>query len=95
MIMRSLYRFLVWLHPLEFREKFGEEMLCIFDEAAGGPGSASLVADAASSMARQWLSRAQLWKWALATLGGMVSLFCGFGGFLTWRGIWEAVRAAF
>ena len=92
---RHLYRLLSQRHPREFRNRFGDEMLWIFDEAANGLGAASLFFDASQSLARQWLCRVRLWKWAVATLGGMLSVFCGFGGFLTWQGIWDAVRAAF
>jgi hypothetical protein len=31
---RSLYRWLVQLHPPAFRQRFAEEMLCTFEEAA-------------------------------------------------------------
>ena len=95
MTMRSLYYFLLRLHPAEFHERFGGEMLCIYDEAASDLGWICLAADAVLSLGRQWLSRIQFWKWAVATLGGLISLFCGFGGFITWRVIWEALRTAF
>jgi hypothetical protein len=36
-----------------------------------------------------------VWKWAAATLGGMLSLIAGFGSFLPWQEIWAALRAAF
>jgi len=36
MTMRSFYRLVLKLHPAAFRERFGDEMLCIFDEAAIG-----------------------------------------------------------
>ena len=34
-MLRSLYRRLLCLHPPAFRQRFAEEMLWIFDEAAG------------------------------------------------------------
>jgi hypothetical protein len=34
-MVRGLYRCLVWLHPAPFRLQFAEEMVWIFDEAAG------------------------------------------------------------
>lgn len=92
--MRSFYRFVLRLHPVDFRERFGDEMLCIFDEAAIGWGAGSFVADACLSLVRQWLRRAQVWKWAAATLGGLISLVVGFGSFLPWQQIWAAIRAA-
>lgn len=90
-----LYRILIRMHPRQFQERFGDEMELIFKEAAGMYGETELLFDAAVSMNRQWFFRPVAWKWAAATLGGMLSLFCGFGGFLTWAGIWEAVRACF
>ena len=93
--MRSFYRFVLRLHPADFRERFGDEMLCIFDEAAIGGSAASFIADAGLSLVRQWLSQAQMWKWMAATLGGLVSLIAGFGSFLQWQEIWAALRSAF
>jgi hypothetical protein len=90
-----LYRILIRMHPREFRERFGDEMELIFEEAASVCGKTELFFDAAVSLHRQWFLRPVAWKWAAATLGGMLSLFCGFGGFLTWAGIWAAVRACF
>jgi len=93
--MRSFYRFVINLHPADFRERFGDEMLCIFDEGETGFGAASLLADGCLSVARQWLTRAQVWKWAAATLGGMVSLIAGFGSFLPWQELWAKLCAVF
>lgn len=53
-MLRSLYIQLLRLHPAAFRRRYGDEMLAIFDEA-GQP--APLLADAALSLARQWLLR--------------------------------------
>lgn len=93
--MRQFYGFLIRLHPAEFRERFGDEMELIFEEAAGIYGETALLLDAALSLGRQWFLRPAAWKWVLATLGGVISLFFGFGGFLTWAGIWNALRACF
>ena len=94
-MMLRLYRVLVRMHPHEFRNRFGDEMELIFEEAADSWGEAVLLLDAARSLSRQWFLRPTVWKWTAATLGGVISLFFGFGGFLTWRGIWEALRACF
>jgi hypothetical protein len=61
---RFLYRFLICLHPREFRERFGEQMLCVFDEG-GEPGAATCLLDGCVSLARQWLLRSGLWRWAI------------------------------
>jgi hypothetical protein len=54
MMVRGLYRSLVWLHPVAFRLQFGEEMLWIFDQAVDTWSAGSLIADAGISLARQW-----------------------------------------
>jgi hypothetical protein len=84
MMVRVLYRWLVWLHPPAFRLRFGEEMLWIFDRATGTWGAASLAVDACASLSRQWLLRSGLWKWAAACIAGIVSLIIAFGSFLPW-----------
>jgi len=66
MMIRGLYRCLVWLHPPAFRLRFEEEMFWVFDQAVGTWGAAALVADAIISLSRQWLLRSGLWKWAAA-----------------------------
>jgi len=74
---RFLYRALIALHPPHFRERFGDEMMCAFDESAG-KRDAKLFADAFVSLARQWLVRSGLWKLAS---GAVVSslIRCGWG----------------
>lgn len=61
---RVIYRLLICLHPRAFREQFGDQMLCVFDEA-GQPGSGTYLFDGCSSLARQWLLRSGLWRWAV------------------------------
>jgi len=90
-----MYRLLIRLHPRDFCERFGDEMELIFEEAANCWGAVRLLLDAAASLLRQWFLRPAFWKWTVATLGGAISVFCGFGGFLTWAGIWHALRACF
>jgi D-alanyl-D-alanine carboxypeptidase len=65
-ISRSLYRGLLRLHPPAFRERFGEEMLWIFDEAAEMQGVARLLADGVVSLVRQWMVRPESRKWTMA-----------------------------
>ena len=69
---RSLYRILIALHPVRFRDRFGDEMLCIFDEA-GRDRAPRLFADAVLSLLRQWLLRSNLWKIAS---GAVISRVC-------------------
>ena len=83
------------LHPAEFRNRFGDEMELIFEEAKNFGGATALILDAIASLGRQWFFGPAIWKWAAATLGGLVSLIFGFGGFITWTGIWESLRACF
>jgi hypothetical protein len=84
MMIRGLYRSLVWLHPAGFRLRFEEEMLCIFNEAADTWGAAALFSDASVSLARQWLLRSGLWRWVVATILGIIPLIIAFGSFLPW-----------
>lgn len=74
---RFLYRVLIALHPRRFRERFGDEMMCVFDEA--GPDRAvRLFADGGLSLLRQWLLRSNLWKMAT---GAAISalILCAWG----------------
>lgn len=61
---RFLYRALIALHPPRFRERFGDEMLCVFDEA-GDERTVRFFADGVLSLLRQWLLRSNLWKMAV------------------------------
>jgi hypothetical protein len=68
---RFLYRCLIGLHPRAFRERFGDEMLCVFDEAAGTSGM--FLADGVGSLARQRILRSGLWRWSVgATLTALL-----------------------
>jgi len=78
---RTLYRWLIGLHPPAFRWRFEEELLWIFDESCEASGAA-LLYDAAISLLRQWLLREGMWKWVLAGIAGMVPVVIGFGSFL-------------
>jgi hypothetical protein len=65
-MIRTFYRFLLWLHPPRFRREFAVEMLWIFDQAAESQGAFALLWDGLSSLARQWLVRSGSWKVAVA-----------------------------
>ena len=80
---RSLYRLLLNLHPPAFRERFAEEMLWIFDEAAGTQGVSRLFADAVISLMRQWAVRPESWHLSVAVATRPVS--GGSSGFFNWR----------
>lgn len=83
-MMRRVYRCLLWLHPAAFRRQFEEEMLCIFDEAAGTWGAVSLVSDASVSLVRRRVLRSELWIWVVAGIAGIIPLILAFGSFLPW-----------
>jgi len=78
---RSLYRWLICLHPPAFRLRFAPELLWIFDESSDA-SSAALLYDAAVSLLRQWLMRSGIWKWVVGGIAGVVYLLIGFGSFL-------------
>lgn len=56
-MLRLLYLRLLQLHPACFRERFGHEMMSIFDHTEGGIARARLVADGLVSLTRQWMLR--------------------------------------
>jgi EF hand len=58
-MVRFLYTGLLRLHPARFRQRFGQEMLWIFDQAAAQGRTAPLFADALLSLWRQWTLRPQ------------------------------------
>ena len=72
-----MYRWLLRLHPAGFRRQFADERLWIFDESSGVAGAAPLLADAAASLARQWLLRSGSWKVALALAGALFQVTIG------------------
>src|SRR6478736_8522066 len=77
-VTRSLYRYLVRLHPAAFRREFAEEMLWIFDQASARGTTAPLFADALSSLARQWVLRA---PWGKLPSGDAIPVPVGSGSF--------------
>jgi len=54
---RSFYRALVMIHPRAFRERFGDEMLRVFEEAAAEFSVPWLLLDMSRSVVRQHLLR--------------------------------------
>ena len=53
-MLRHLYRCGVRLHPSSFRERFGDELLYIFDQQRGTLAAFGLVLDSFLSVLRQW-----------------------------------------
>lgn len=56
-MFRSLYIRLLRLHPAAFRQRFGDEMLGIYDLSRGRRERLLLLCDALVSLGRQWLLR--------------------------------------
>jgi len=79
---RTLYRWLISLHPPAFRLRFEEELIWIFDESNAISGAAPLCYDAVISLLRQWLVRSEMWKWVLSGIVGALPVVIGFGSFL-------------
>jgi hypothetical protein len=88
---RMIYRMLLRLHPSNFREQHGDEMLCIFDESA--PEEMwRLIADALQSAMRQWLFHSGWWKFvAGAAISGMLVFACGYSisNAFNWSRLWD------
>ena len=70
---RRLYGWLILLHPPEFRRRFGEQMLCIFEEA-GEASARALCVDGLISLMRQWALRSGCWKWVAAFVGALAQI---------------------
>ncbi|MGA9885748.1 MAG: hypothetical protein WBQ34_18680 [Candidatus Acidiferrales bacterium] len=96
MTSRFIYRILICLHPSNFREQHGDEMLCIFDESAPLDTS-RLLADASLSLARQWFFHSAWWKFAAgAAVSSLLVLACGYSASQSfrWSLLWGAQRQA-
>ena len=76
-MIRGLYSALLWVHPRGFRDRFGGEMLCIFDEILDNNERALLLYDALRSLTIQWLFRSKIWIFAVAFLLALASAFIG------------------
>jgi len=67
-MVRQLYIFILLAHPWEFKYRYGQEMLAIFDEAAAqGDSTLSFLADGLWSLVRYWGSPHQPVKAAAAS----------------------------
>lgn len=80
-MLRWLYIQLIWLHPAPFRWRFGDDMLDDFDRAASRD-KPRYFADAAASLARQWLLRPEFRR-PEATAATAASLAAGAPRFQT------------
>ncbi|MDP9050720.1 MAG: hypothetical protein M3O31_08360 [Acidobacteriota bacterium] len=54
---QKLYSAILRLHPAVFRDEFGHDMVCDFEDARRERGFAPLIADACLSLGRQWKER--------------------------------------
>jgi hypothetical protein len=71
-MIRALYAALLWVHPRAFRDRFGDEMLCIFDQIPVNSERALLLYDAFRSFVVQWLFRTNLWIFVTAFLIALI-----------------------
>jgi hypothetical protein len=74
---RFIYRALLALHPPGFRSAFGNEMLCVFDEATVDQETAGFCGDAALSLVRHWARSPMLWTILGALVGSLTTLSSG------------------
>ena len=72
MIVRTLYRFLLRLHPAAFRERFAEELLWIYDKSLPQQGSPRLCADGLLSLLRQWFQQVNFAEILIACGGAFI-----------------------
>jgi hypothetical protein len=74
-MIRALYSALLRVHPHPFRDRFADEMLCIFDEIPVKVERGLLLYDAFRSLVVQWLFRTNLWIFAIAFLIALIQAF--------------------
>jgi Ca2+-binding EF-hand superfamily protein len=75
-MMRWLYIQLLWMHPRTFRQRFGDEMLGIFDQSAE---KRSLLVDGVVSLFRQWALRPPEFAFSRTTANDGVPIFYSAG----------------
>jgi hypothetical protein len=80
-VIRAVYRGFLWLHPSSFEERFGQELLWIFDLRRESETGTALLFDCFVSLGRQWIFRSGLWKFAIGVavnliVGHRLILFC-------------------
>jgi hypothetical protein len=88
---RLIYRILLRLHPSNFRNEHGGEMLCIFEESAPKE-TRRLIADALRSAIRQWLFHSGWWKFvAGAAVSALLVFACGYSisNAFNWSMLWD------
>ena len=71
-MMRQFYILLLRLHPRAFGQRFGDEMLGIFDQS---DGKSSLMADGVISLFRQWTIRPHSATFSATTTADGVPMF--------------------
>jgi hypothetical protein len=59
-MLKHLYRCAVRLHPSSFRQRFGDEMLYVFDQQKGTLAALRVTFDCVVSLLRQWILRPNL-----------------------------------
>jgi len=60
--MRTIYQWVLRLHPARFRRRFEDEMLLIYDETSRAKGRLCLIFDGMCSAFRQWVFRSAHWR---------------------------------
>jgi hypothetical protein len=75
-VIRAAYRGLLWLHPADFEERYGEEMLWLFDLQRPHEMSAALLLDCFASLVRQWLACPTVRIFATGLLVNYVFALC-------------------
>lgn len=61
-MLRHLYLILLRLHPVGFRQRFGDEMLSIFEQEQDNFAASHLLLDGLFSLTRQWALRPEFWR---------------------------------
>jgi hypothetical protein len=74
-MLRSAYILLLRIHPAQFRQRFGDEMLESFDHAQGLNAWLWLLVDALVSLLRQWTVRPEFRRPSPASNDGQALLF--------------------
>jgi enterochelin esterase-like enzyme len=90
-MIRLLYRSLIELHPAPFRDRFGDEMMWIFDEVPEN-GRLRLLADGVISLIRQWLFHTRLWNFAVGALMSLLMLITFVNSFKVIIGTVQSYR---
>ena len=73
---RAFYRGMLLLYPPSFRRRFADEMLCLYEDAAGDQRTAGFCINMTLSLIRKWFWNPVLWRTAGAIAGGVFTLLC-------------------